>query len=463
MLKAQVRRVFRGGCVRFLGRARLRKSRRTDGSIMPQLPMNDVSQRGECPHEHTEALTATTLSSTLSHCPPGDSRAVSRPLHLGASQSQEPSPSHEHTKLLLDINVEERLRACVIENRCLRAQEEKVDKDLAPADNKLASLRRQIAHLEKQIREIEGLGARHEMERLPDLYAKLRSRQEVYDRLSAEYGKVERNLEQNWREQRRHVHELLNAFGELLGFEEVQDGLDNGPSEGPLLNIRSILEDEAVRDGLPRKPRTEGVPQQNEKATTDHPSIDIGSAGPSRPVDNYLNKRLQLHDAEYVFYNRQKVFDQERRRRREQIAAGEEIESQTVFDHGQLQATRTFAQYLARAEAEFQAVKAEAIANGAQVPGSDVSSGFVDNDGDRPSLEADEEGTFNLERIAHWVESFSKVANEYQSTDEGTADGVEVENWCPKDIEICDSWSARADGKYRLKIDRWREERGLDF
>jgi hypothetical protein len=419
---------------------------------MLEASLQDVCGCSACLHGHHETVNPTESSHNLFHSRPNDLRSIdkcSQPVHL---RSQGTQTSSEHRSLLLNDNVFGKLEACIVENRCLREQERKVDKVLTPVGQGIARLARNIDYLEDLIAGIEGFGTRQDIDGLPGLYANLQSKQYAHEELSKAYTKVQSGLERKWSVQRLHVDELLTAFAERLNLEEVQDQSDDACSE----DIASMFLQQA-------RGVAEPVVQHKESPMPEHAFGESQAPRHSELISNYLSKRFQLRDAENRFDMLEKTFDRKERQRREQIAAGEEVERQTVFDHGQLEITRKRAQYLAKAEAEFRTAKAEAIANGAQVPGSDVSSGFVDNDGDRPSLEADEDGPFDRERIAHWVDSISKVPNDDQSADQGIADGVDAENWCPKDIEICDSWSARADGKYRLKIDRWREERGLDF
>ncbi|KAK4549446.1 hypothetical protein LTR36_006443 [Oleoguttula mirabilis] len=128
----------------------------------------------------------------------------------------------------------------------------------------------------------------------------------------------------------------------------------------------------------------------------------------------------------------------------------------------QVRDTQELTRHVANAEKAYEVAKAVAISNGVQLPGSDVHSGFIDDVDDRyrVSLEQEMRATVDDARVLKWLQQVLDLGeDELQGAEEqgvAPADGVELDDWDAKTVEISDSSSMVAEGFARKKIDSWR-------
>lgn len=177
----------------------------------------------------------------------------------------------------------------------------------------------------------------------------------------------------------------------------------------------------------------------------------------------YHSRKLFLREAERALDTRAERFDEERRDYWRSCMNGEVVELSIELDMRQLLETRRLTRELADAEASFYQAKAEAVAGGVHLPGSDAESGSVNDFDDdyRLSLEEGEVDFVDMARIRQWLANVSDKPLEsspwehprvlYPASYRPPRDAVEVDSWDAKTVDICDSVSMRADGGRR----RW--------
>ncbi|KAI7531113.1 hypothetical protein KC331_g14298 [Hortaea werneckii] len=188
------------------------------------------------------------------------------------------------------------------------------------------------------------------------------------------------------------------------------------------------------------------------------PDYDLYEPAPTKATNDaeaviwrYESAMTRLRVMQQDFDDREERFEQEAWDRMERQAAGEDVESDLAFDHGQIQKTRELANRLTEAEDLVEAAKIDAVAMGVQIPDSDIESGFVDDvdDGYRISSEAREAAGVDKHSIAKWM-------NEIPEEDfEGMIE-ADVDEWDCRSVAISESGSMVAEGSDRRRIDKWR-------
>jgi glycosyltransferase involved in cell wall biosynthesis len=112
---------------------------------------------------------------------------------------------------------------------------------------------------------------------------------------------------------------------------------------------------------------------------------------------------------------------------------------------------------LIKAEEEFAAVKAKAVALGVPVIGSDQSSGFVSNGEDGAgSGEMVPSERINKPSIEKWLDEVLEKDDDAEWEKLPSPRSASGEEWEFKEVEVHDSGSAVAEGNERRRIDKWR-------
>ncbi len=289
-------------------------------------------------------------------------------------------------ELLSDKAFLETLQKCISQDRKLRKTETKVDHRLTLIHEDLASFARRIQFLEDKIVDIEDNGSESEQLELPALYAKLDERRKEHAKATRERDRLDRKLETSWREQRVDVNRFLSTFEDALITDKLM----------PPKKTQSFISDLGALSTL--SGASESVKSQSRRASEHSFRISLASTADLTPSQLEIRKEKDLlkeyaaacmiirHDT-HAFDSREDYIDNRIAERREKIAAGEEVVPQLEFDLELFQMGRDLTQRFAAAEARWEGAKAALIAAGVPVPGSMVSSGFVDNSGDRLSVD----------------------------------------------------------------------------
>jgi hypothetical protein len=369
--------------------------------------------------------------------------------------------------LLSNPAIVEQLHSCIQQDRAVKAAGREAERELVFLNNDISRFANGVRRLEDRIMDIEVNRKVDEAHALPGLYEELEEKRKKHDIAFNERIREKGGLEDKRREQRMHVHDLLGAFEKILVSVKAMQPPEDDPSERSIVStfsgpsIRTALSNESQH---PFEPSDEdfadrGISPTEEQAEEKQKQVLI---------NNYAQCRMIYHVEADAFDDREDQAYHLTRQRRERIDAGDQVESQLDFDLKQLETTRNYTQRLIEAEANFEAAKAAAVAAGVQVPGSEISSGFVDNDGDRLSADEEEELEINPARIDKWVACVKDAQAFYDPEDicdlsqDTIFDIVEVDDWDAQSIDIPDSMSMVADGSYRKRIDRWRRACGAD-
>jgi len=191
---------------------------------------------------------------------------------------------------------------------------------------------------------------------------------------------------------------------------------------------------------------------------------------------NYRWAKRYLYSAEDRLEDRYIEFEQlAEQRQQKELTAGEGAETSTAFGRRLFDLTRSYTQDIATAEAKVEAAKTAAIAAGVQLEGSDIDSRFLDdvNDGYRVSYDEAMMSLTNPGSVEKWLAGVpdAEVQDDAPETSDtavesaGPVDGiddVESDGWEAASVQICDSASLVAEGRWRQKIDGWREKCAME-
>lgn len=163
-------------------------------------------------------------------------------------------------------------------------------------------------------------------------------------------------------------------------------------------------------------------------------------------------------------YDRHERFQRLWQERNWAIERGEEVQTDEEFEVFQFQETQRLTRELIDAEAHFEEAKQAALDARIQPLGSDLESGFLDQDDDG-YLESEEREmceAIDHERIEHWIEETSDPekptgrAGHLPTGFDLSAFERQFE-WKSKEVEVWESASMVAEGPSRRRIDKWRE------
>lgn len=168
--------------------------------------------------------------------------------------------------------------------------------------------------------------------------------------------------------------------------------------------------------------------------------------------------RQHFHSLKDEFKNREAFYDSEFRDYQEAIADGSCVVSQSEFDRIFVRNISVLTRALIDAEAAYEDALRRARA--LRIIGNDFDqeSDFVDHadDGYRESFEADMAAGADRVFIHQWMEVTEESENQ---EDDPLID--ETDEWNARPVEISDSISMVAEGRDRVRIDRWYRTCGL--
>lgn len=172
-------------------------------------------------------------------------------------------------------------------------------------------------------------------------------------------------------------------------------------------------------------------------------------------LDDFNTLKGWLSMAEQDLEYRHERLDRERREYHEARATGKDVPDLLDFDLDQVLETQRLTQKVAEAEQDLAEAKAKALAAGVDL-GSDVESGFVfdDDDGDRVSIEDNDAALADPSVVCRWID---KLPVDRPDPQDEPAQDPEVDDWDARSVEIHDSWSMRAEGAEKRRIERWRD------
>ncbi|KAK3707725.1 hypothetical protein LTR37_011902 [Vermiconidia calcicola] len=395
--------------------------------------------------------------------------------------------------LLPDVSLAEQLRKAVSENERLRAAEIRKAQQLDDLDRDFNNLGHDASNVEVKIAEITSSVRKADHTEMERLNCELVELQGTRTKIDEQRQAADRALNEKWRDHSQEVGVLLSLLGDVFaesGLMQMQDGdspqVDAAvtavaieePGEptttsfahnaAPSSYISSGSRSRYDSDGE-YEPRRE--PSMSELKATDVSNERLEVADKERQADrlryNYRMQRGRLHAMEMQLEERGEIFDQEALERDRKVATGESAETQVEFDHRMLRLTQAFTQDIAEAEADFEEAKDAAMAAGVQIP--EAESGFVDdvNDGYRLSCEDSMKAGVNLDCLTQWLEALPdidlllEIYGTSKDRSSSLAEGVEVDDWDARTVDICDSWSVMEIGHARKRIDRWRRACGL--
>ena len=189
----------------------------------------------------------------------------------------------------------------------------------------------------------------------------------------------------------------------------------------------------------------------------------------------FRTMRTRLHYAEQELENRSECFDPQADARDRKMTNSEDEETATEFDMRLLTETQRQTRRDLKAEESYEAAKAALIGAGLRNRlGSELSSGFADDpdNGYKLSFEQDMQSSIDLTRIQAWLDGIGSadapISNAQTEAPSGVlqsagpgADGVDVDKWDAKSVELCDSSSMVAEGTWRKRNDRWNAAYGM--
>lgn len=367
--------------------------------------------------------------------------------------------STQHPEACITIprrsNLAQQLQTAVLEHRNLKVLEHDADEQLSALEDEATTNAQQIDGLQDVIKHLKS--GQTNSEQLAEIDA-------LYDAVS-DLRKAE---EDNWQRQqrlKRHMSELYQEFRneqctmfDNLDTALVEEGLIPPESQSLSANRQQAGHSSAFSSG-PRSESCDSPPSQPEKG-----SAQAEKEQKSLLMNDYLEKRKKLGACELRFDNKENLFDHLEESRMEQMAAGEGVETPTVFDLFLYEETRYMTRALVDAEAEYEVSKAAVVAAGIQLKYSDLESGFVDdvNDGYRVSMEKEMVEDCDRERIEEWLMDMEEkeCPTRYLSVRdfEGMDLMVEADESALREVEISDSRSMVAEGPSRKRIDRWESQ-----
>lgn len=415
--------------------------------------------------------------------------------HNYTSEPSKVRISHDGSKSCIAVfptsSLMEKLQLAVLDRRELVNAQQEAEARLADLDQDFRHLRRDIHHVEFDIAEIEAEDSEHEQAGLDEMRIQaLHLRQEQTD-IDSERKDIKRRLDELFESHRAQQHDLFadldslfvncnllepaassgdDAAASILGDGRPEQTRSNSSTSGPSANAEDAGSFPTGNDHivLHRKSRVDDLRSAAIPSRCLKQALRLQEPDPKELLlHQYRTKRTQLNLAERAFDARGDKVDQEAEERNRRLAAGEETESDTAFDIRQLESTRRLTHALIEAEAAYEKLKTEAVADGLQLEDSDLESGFVDDveDGYRISIEEELCASVDPARALYWLQGIPEdtpsMLEDLSMAGSGTLGteelcDIEADNWDAKTVEIADSRSMVAVGRARTRIEKWR-------
>ena len=174
--------------------------------------------------------------------------------------------------------------------------------------------------------------------------------------------------------------------------------------------------------------------------------------------DELETSRELFHSLKDQFENREAFYDSEFREYQEAVEEGSCVLPQSEFDRIFVRNMSRLTRALINAETAYESAKARARALRVIGNGFEQESDFADHedDGYRESYEADMAAGADRCFIDRWMEVTEKSEDQ---EDDPLID--ETDHWDARTVEISDSISLVAEGRDRVRIDRWYKTGGM--
>lgn len=164
--------------------------------------------------------------------------------------------------------------------------------------------------------------------------------------------------------------------------------------------------------------------------------------------ENYDEACNRFQEAEQEFECRQLVYEQD-------VMEFGDTASRTELDLFHVERGRKLVRILEEAEQAWEQARARAKALGVLLNHAGQESDFVDDEDDGYRLSQDPDG--KVSRLDHGtIEAWVEGVVEKESGDGGDESMPDVEQCGANPIGLSDSLSVVAEGRRRLRIDRWR-------
>jgi len=296
--------------------------------------------------------------------------------------------------------------------------------------------------LEQSLAEIKALPA---SESKSDEEAKIRQEmKETDERLQRALGRKERT-EENLHSEKRNL-----SFSR----DEIQEVFHRVLSESQLVEEEATAAREDEESN-----KTEAASQRSGISRNSNETwISIDELNRKATYEEVEATRQYLQSLQDDFDGRQNFYDNEFRDYQEAVEEGACMLPQSEFDRIHIGNIQRLTTGLIDAEAAYEDGMARARALDIIGNEFEQESDFVDqaDDGYRDSHEAEMAAGVDRFFINAWMDATADSEDQEDKPEIGTTD-----NWDAESIGISDSISMVAEGRRRVKIDRWRETCGL--
>lgn len=328
--------------------------------------------------------------------------------------------------------------------------------------NEVLSGTRKVNRLEYQIDELNRENTHAEID-LEYFLADIEALSEGPDRAVKE-ANIRRNMKdteersQQAAARKKVLEEALHweKRNQEFSHDKIREIFQEALSEARLLEVdeqSAELEEEQPKGSEIPCPQNPGC--SNESVETIISTDELNRRVTYEEVETCRQRFLSLKDE---FGNREAFYDSEFRDYQEVIADGSCVVSQSEFDRIFVRNISVLTRALIDAEAAYEDALRRARA--LRIIGNDFDqeSDFVDHkdDGYRESFEADLAAGADRFFIHQWMEVTEESENQ---EDDPLID--ETDEWNARPVEISDSISMVAEGRDRVRIDRWCKTSGL--
>lgn len=360
--------------------------------------------------------------------------------------------------ILLNMELSQRMQNMLKAQRELQETElvtERKRNSIFRRDQKLLAtvikLDNNLDRLEKRDRDEDSDLSDDRARKVQDTRSEIHSVEEARSKLQQEEQAIIEQLGSRYEHQKRlqaEVNDILDDVFVNCNLLEPQTQLVDTDVEVPI--ILGTASASASRNSSLHNDTT------RQRGMSDDEPFDIAETDPQTALHDALRrktheKRMILLDAEQEFNMRESRYFEHLENYRAEEARGNPVRTKTDFDLAHLEYGRALTRNLITAERNFNLAKAKAQAAGV-MHDAFQDSHFVDcfDDGYKESMDAEVAAKFDWTAIERWLDGTSIA--DY----EGSASGVEVDEWDARLDDRFDSVSVLADGIERSRIDQWQ-------
>lgn len=371
------------------------------------------------------------------------------------AQSRPCEDFEDFISIPMESELAQKLRRSVLDHRTLKVLEHDADLQLASLEDQAGAIAEQILDLQSKIGDLKAVD----------------SKMEQAGEIDSLYGAIPKLREaegDNWKRRQRvirHMSELYQNFrdDQCALFDHLDAALvakELIPPEA--CSIPTAVSSVASNIPVQILRRTTGTVAKAPETQDDSDQAAIEANTRAYLLNDFVAKRKELAACEMRFDNKEDFFDDLEEARRQQLIAGDMVETSSDFDFYLYHETQQMTRDLIDAEADYEVSKAAAVAAGIQLRYSDLESGFVDDadDGYRISMEREMIEECDHEEIESWLMDVDDkgCATQDLSVRESGFVGMVSEGKELKAVEISDSVSLVAEGPSRRRIDRWNTQ-----